>query len=657
MSISTILDLKQAQDLYDNGKLDKSLQVIEEFEGKKLIPPEEHLEWLILKGKVYSALGYPEEAKKITQEAYQKSKTLGSKLHVFDALIAKIWVLLYYIKWTVHQFGSLIEEKTVLQLTEQLENIFTNFKGIPPTELMNRESDLMHLKGIIYYYVKKEFTKAIEHFNKALMIQEKLGNKSRIAEILMSFVRLYYFKGDLDESITYSVQIIANNEFPKIYKCKAFGRLVYALRNKGDLERAIKFNKQWQKFAKEINYKPCLAASFRMTSEMSRMKGDLDRALEFGKRSFKIAVFPQLKLTVLLTLIEINIEKEDFEEVNNYLNISKQIVDNSNNEALKREFQLSKAIVLKSSANIRDRIKAEMILKDFIKLDSLDVHSNEWALIQLCDLLLAELLRSNDMNLFDEINPIINLLSEHALKQNSSWKLAETYLLKAKLAFIQMNMGEARKFLTQAQEIADNKGLGLLAQKISNEHDILLEQLSKWKNMKEKEPPLSERIELSSFEGVIKRLLETRTTDPPEVIEEDPILLMILAEGGVLLFSYPFTDEWKRDNQLFGSFLTAFTSFSDEFFSEGLDRVKFGQYTVLMETVDNFSIGYVYKGQTYPAKQKLKYFVEKIQKSALIWQTLEKFYQTSQVIEFKDFPFLEAFITDIFAGNIPQFKK
>jgi tetratricopeptide (TPR) repeat protein len=643
------MDLKQARDLYDDGKLDEALQIVEKLKERKPIPPEEHLEWLILKAKICSALGHPEEAIKITQEAYQISQTLGSKLNVFDALIARIWVLLNFIKWTVHQFGSLIEENTILQLSEQLDNIFTNLKGIPPIELMKREADLMHLKGIISYYVKKEFAKAIDYFNKSLIIQEKLGNKSRVAEILMSFVRLYYFKGDLDESIAYSEQIISNNEFPKIYTCKALGRLVYALRNKGELERAIKFNKKWQKFAKEINYKPCLAASYRMTSEMSRMKGDLDRALEFGKQSFEIAVFPQLKLTVLLTLIEISIEKENSKKANKYLNLSKQIVEKSNDEGLKREFKLSEAVVLKSSANIRDRIKAEMILKEFIQLDSLDVHSNEWALIQLCDLLLGELQRSNETKLFDEINPIINLLSEHAIKQESSWKLAETYLLKAKLAFIQMNMGEAREFLTQAQEIADNKGFGLLAQKISNEHDNLLDQLNKWGNLQENEPPLSERIELSSFEGVIKRLLETRALDAPEVIEEDPILLMLMAEGGILLFSYPFTDEWKRDNQLFGSFLTAFTSFSNEYFSKGLDRAKFGEDTILIESIDKFSVCYLFKGQSYPAKQKLKHFIEKIQNSTLIWKTLEKFYQTSQVIEFQDFPFLEAFITEIFS--------
>ena len=125
-------------------------------------------------------------------------------------------------------------------------------------------------------------------------------------------------------------------------------------------------------------------------------------------------------------------------------------------------------------------------------------------------------------------------------------------------------------------------------------------------------------------------------------------------EGGVLIFSYPFTDEWKRDSELFGSFLSAFTSFSDEYFSEGLDRAKFGQYTVLMKPLETFSVCYLFKGQSYPAKQKLLQFTENIQNTEPVMKTLKKFYKTSQMLELKDFPFLEAFITDIFIGKIPK---
>jgi len=129
------------------------------------------------------------------------------------------------------------------------------------------------------------------------------------------------------------------------------------------------------------------------------------------------------------------------------------------------------------------------------------------------------------------------------------------------------------------------------------------------------------------------------------------VLLLILAGGGILLFSYPFSDELKVDDELFGGFLSAITSFSDEVFSVGLDRAMFGQYTVLMKNIGEFSFCYVLKGQTYLAQKKLANFIENFQKNTSMMQTLSKFNQTSQVIELNDFPFLEGFIKGIFVNS------
>jgi len=67
-----------------------------------------------------------------------------------------------------------------------------------------------------------------------------------------------------------------------------------------------------------------------------------------------------------------------------------------------------------------------------------------------------------------------------------------------------------------------------------------------------------------------------------------------------------------------------------------------------MEHIANFSIGYVFKGQAYLAKQKLTRLNNRIQNNSSIMQTLNKHAQTGKIIELKNFPFLEAFITEIF---------
>ncbi|MFX1531880.1 MAG: hypothetical protein ACFFBC_12260 [Promethearchaeota archaeon] len=74
------------------------------------------------------------------------------------------------------------------------------------------------------------------------------------------------------------------------------------------------------------------------------------------------------------------------------------------------------------------------------------------------------------------------------------------------------------------------------------------------------------------------------------------------------------------------------------------------KYCILMESIGSFSVCYLYKGQTYAAKQKISKFTEAIQNNTSIWPILEKFYKTSQILELKDSPFLEHLITTIFVS-------
>jgi hypothetical protein len=211
-----------------------------------------------------------------------------------------------------------------------------------------------------------------------------------------------------------------------------------------------------------------------------------------------------------------------------------------------------------------------------------------------------------------------------------------------------MNTEEAKKLMTQAQRIADLPGLNLLAWGISSEYDKLLEQLDVWDRLKKEGAPLAELVKLASTSGVLERIQGKRAVELVEPVDEQSTVLLILSKGGVLIFSYPFSNEWNFDEDIFSSFLSAFASFSTDFFSKGLDRVKFGDEMMLMESIGSFSFCYLFKGQTYLAKQKLTKFTEEVQKNSTLWQSLQQHYQTSQILELKDTPQLESLITETF---------
>ncbi len=312
-------------------------------------------------------------------------------------------------------------------------------------------------------------------------------------------------------------------------------------------------------------------------------------------------------------------------------------------------YLVSKAYMMKTSSRMRDRVEAQALFREMIDLASGD--GIVVSMGKLCDLLLEELALYNDPEILDEITPLITKSLELAEEAHNYRWLANTKLLQAKLALIQMNIEEAKRLMVEAQNIADLHGLSLLAWWISSDHDKLLEQVDAWDRIKNEEAPISERIKLASANSVLERIQGKHAMEPAESVDEQSTVLLILAEGGVLVFSYPFSKEWRIDEDLFSSFLSAFTSFSTEFFSKGLDRVKFGDDMMLMESIGSFSFCYLFKGQTYIARQKLTKFTKELQHNTSLWQSLEQHYKTSQVLELKESPQLESLITEIFMSN------
>jgi hypothetical protein len=234
--------------------------------------------------------------------------------------------------------------------------------------------------------------------------------------------------------------------------------------------------------------------------------------------------------------------------------------------------------------------------------------------------------------------------------------LAETYLLDAQLSMIQFELKKARHSLTQAQQIAERHGLKRLATKISNEHDILLQNLDIWDQMKSKNVFISERLEKSDINDHISTWLKRKPDIIPETSPESPILLLIMAKSGLPLYTKIFTKEWNIKEGLFSSFLSAFNSFSNEIFSEGLDRANFGKFTILMTGLPPFMSCYVYEGQSFQAQQKFSKFNEDLHGSEQIWKTLTSAEQIGQVINDDMCEGLGQLVQTIFLDKIYNFS-
>ena len=224
----------------------------------------------------------------------------------------------------------------------------------------------------------------------------------------------------------------------------------------------------------------------------------------------------------------------------------------------------------------------------------------------------------------------------------------EAFILKAKLALIENDSKSARRFLTQAQKIAESYGMKRLAMKISYEHDKLLRLTKMWERINISDLSISERFELTGLNDQIESMIKRRMIEVSDISEEDPVMLLILTEGGELMFSKKFIEEITLEDDVLGGFLTTINYFISEVFSEGLERAVFGQYTLLMMPIKPFLICYIFKGYSYFAHDKTKKFLKSIHNDRHIWQSLQNFLQKSKIIQTNSIPSLESLIAEIF---------
>jgi len=652
-------ELIRAKQLLDKCKLDEADLLISNFEEKGGHTLHDLVLCHLLKCELLFWKGLHIDVIKLAEQTYKESLKLGKNLLSVDILLRMADAL----NW----LGQTDKLHDVIKQGEEL--LKSLLQELPP-DYKQREASIAWLKGWFYIY-KRDADQALKQFEHSLALREEFGGKLGIAYSLVGIALVFtLLKGDYDRALKYYEQSTTIAEESGNKWCIGFCNYRMAMQHalKGDLDPAIMLYKQVLTIFKELNNKYMVGWILISIGEVYRQRGDLDHALESIEHG--LALDRELgRIRELAmdhdTLIQVLIDKGDIKRAEQALHDLKQLInqlkDNSHvNKALpdlgsakiNLVYLLNKALLLKTNPRARNRAEAEEIFKQILEDENSNIGNRSRALTNLCELLLTELSMTNDLEVLEEINPLIDQLLEIAEKSHSYTILCETYLLQAKLSLLTFNIKKAQRFLTQAQQIAEKFGLKLLAIKISNEHDELLKQLNMWENLKESKAPLAERMKLSRLNEQMDNMIRKRVIEPEEIKDEESVVILILSTGGTPIFSQSFAKGWSFKDHLFGGFLSAINSFSGEMFSQGLDRAIFGEYTIIMNAASPFIFCYLFKGQSFLAQQRMKQFVDTIQNDKKIWEPIKKFCQANRLVQEKDIPSLDSLVNEVFIERV-----
>ncbi len=640
MSHPELKQLTKAEELFDAGNLDEALELLNDWSQFEGLSSQQKGYYKFLKGLILLYQSKSEELIKLGKQIFKEGQKLKENLQSVDGY--------FFIGTGLCQTYKFNE---ALKIVEKAEALLRSDSNVSKSILFQKETRISLVKALVNLEIGN--IDLAEKCLEGILGSEKVFDitfEVVWANIIMARI-MYQGRSKFDLAMEYTKKALSlAKEIKFNHFWIALCYLVFGVRNLSNCEFNLSLKHHLKSIVifRKIKNNWFIAAALNNIGAIYSTIGDYDLALKYYQES--LILFENQSMDVdlpLSNLIETALNKNDIKLAQKYFNRLENLHNQKKEGLIALLYPLYKALMLKRSYRIRDIAKAEELLKQTIETETIWFDITITANINLCELLLAEFRINNNSEVLDELNHYIAKLLTIAEKQCSYLVFCETFILQAKLALINFNMKAARRLLTQAQKIAESYGIKRLAMKISYEHDELLRQIKIWENLKESEVSLSERWKLAGLNEQMESLVRKRMIAVPETSEENPITILIITEGGTPLFSHSFIEEKEFESYLFSGFLTTIDYFMKEFFSEGLDRFIFGHYTLLMKSVAPFFICYVFKGESYYALQRIKYFIENVQKEG-IWQNLIKLFQTNRSIHLKDIPLLESLITETF---------
>jgi len=377
-----------------------------------------------------------------------------------------------------------------------------------------------------YYYYKGNHSFALKFFNESLDLGEKTGNKYLISQAYRAIGNIYLLRGEFNLARDYTKRALALSESIK-NKCDIshnllhLGEIYYF---QGELESAESFITKSLKLAESIDFTVNIILGLYDLGRLLQDRGEFQTSLECYKKALNIAKEKKASFYLvdgLYYLIRLYTYHLSPTEAIPFIKELKKLKKEDNNIWYNLIYRTSKALLLKTSERLPDKMEALRLFQEIAKEPQIAYKVTVEAIINLCELLLYELKITGNETILNELDHYCSRLLKIAIEQNSHSLLAQSYWLQSKLSLLKFDIQHAQKLLFKAQAITEEKGLKTLADSISFEHYSFFSQLKKWEEYIDKNTSLTRRIELAQLENLVVKMIYQRLSDIPSKSIED----------------------------------------------------------------------------------------------------------------------------------------
>ncbi|MHA1637877.1 MAG: tetratricopeptide repeat protein [Candidatus Thorarchaeota archaeon] len=604
------------QDVILGEVLTSRPKVTELLDSDKL-SPEERMKAKLILGLILYRDGHEKEAIALSSDVLKESTESGNSQIRLESLHLIITALVRLGKYTDAE-----------SLCLQFENIVASLSELNADQRSSLNTRIIYQRSRICLYSGNR-AKAIAYSQQCVEVWESLGNEIELARSLNLLGLCAYGEGEYkvaQERFIRAAGISRRIGF-KLILSHSLNNLAMISSEKGELETALEY------------FNECLSMDVeqgRIVGQSNRLHniatvyadmGNFVKAKEYSLKGLALIEDSENYQSLALsyyTLANYSLELEDMKDNSLYLKRLLLITNLSNDDSVLMLYEVGKATKLETHGGTDELNEAKEIFRKYIDAKITYANLRIKCMLLLCRILLHEVKSSQNPDAMTEIQNILNAIDRLASDQKSFRLQTEVLTIKAKIALIELKPKEAQKMLNVAQAIAQKKGLLKIAKRISHEYDSLMEQMSVWTSMLQRKTSLQERLDLSAIDnslGVALRQHEGESFSPPEV----PVMLLFIQRDiGLTIYTKKFDFASNVDGAVFGAFITAFDLFlRDTLDSEDMvERVKAGEYTLAMKSVEWLTLCYVFKGHSYFAIEKLHTLSTEIMKNADCFKSL-----------------------------------
>ncbi|MHA2171875.1 MAG: tetratricopeptide repeat protein [Candidatus Kariarchaeaceae archaeon] len=611
--------MSEIQQLLYTGKHEETLTIVDEIEKSSSSSNNFRIAAQLLKAESFLIRGRYKDCVALLTNLLEECISIDNLGLKLDTII-----LLCEASWREGDY-----EKS-LEIIVEGEQDFIKLTSLKPEEMKFRYAEIKKLKGINYRF-NGELDLAYEYFSESLSEFKNVNAHAKVGELLNYIGLVHHDKGELNEAWNYYIKSLEIRDLTEYIGsiAESFFNLGRIQIERGELDSALEYQMQSLEMSTEYGDERIIAKNYDIIGLIYHNKGQIEAAFEYYSKSLAIkrelgndletswTLYRTLDLVISSKIAKVfQVFYDELETLNRR---------NPESKFISLHYSLIRARKLKESSRTVQRAEAQQLFQEIMNEEIVDFELTINAMLNLCEELLGELKQTGNEEILDELIDLFVKLAAVAQEQNSFSLIIEIYILQSKLALLELDITKAQNYLSQALTLAEDRGLRQLAVKISNQYDNLLDQISNWTDLHQKETSLTERVQRAELEQYVAGMIRKRS-DEVKFERDDPILLMILGKDGRNIYSRKFMSDTEVNDQLIALFLVGINNIINEALpvSGTVERLKHAEYMLIMNEKENISIFYLFKGSlSYSAREKLNLFITYLMNDVTEWNYLQ----------------------------------